>query len=70
MKQLQMTERLLTRMKVSAEQELKALNQSTLTEEQKLSKVSYYTSLIVQLTLCLQEVNQAQNELLTIKFKK
>lgn len=63
MKQLQMTERLLTRMKASAELELKFLDQSTLTEEQKASKVSYYTSLIVQFTLCLQEVNQAQAEL-------
>ena len=63
MKKLQMTERLLNRMKANAERELKSLDQSTLTEEQKLSKVSYYTSLIVQLTLCLQEVNEAQAEL-------
>ncbi|MDD4068857.1 MAG: hypothetical protein PHF05_00220 [Candidatus Izemoplasmatales bacterium] len=63
MKKLQMTERLLNRMKVSAEQELKSLDQSTLTEEQKASKVSYYTSLIVQLTLCLEEVNEAQAKL-------
>ena len=63
MKQLQLTERLLTRLKVSAELELKALDKSTLTEEQKLSKRSYYVSLIVQFRLCLEEVNKAQDDL-------
>lgn len=63
MKRLQQTERLLTRMKVSAELELKALDQSTLTEEQKISKASYYRGLIAQFRLCLEEVNQAQVKL-------
>ena len=63
MKKLQMTERLLNRMKASAERELKSLDQSTLTEEQKASKVSYYASLILQFRLCLEEVNEAQVKL-------